>query len=116
MKARAMRPDRSAMREEATRVSKVSGVSFQDALDLLLIHDLRQWYPDNEELVTSIFEFERELHARDQMREVTRDILAILGVRTETGERITPMTDLTELAGQKIWAYVRSADPNSDGQ
>ena len=106
MKTQRTNADRAAVREEAKRISESSGMEFQDALDLLLIRNLRKRFPDNEEVVAGLFEFEREVHARDQMREVVRNIFVILEARTEDGVRITPTTDMAEIAGQAIWAPV----------
>ena len=107
MKARARETesDRAMIREEARRIGESSAVSFEDALDLVLIRNLRRRW-DDEEVVAGLFEFEREVHARDRMREVVRNIFAILEARTEAGIRITPTTDMTEIAGQTIWAPV----------
>ena len=105
-RARETESDRAMIREQAKRIGESSGMEFQDALDLLLISDLRKSFPDNEEAVAGLFEFEREVHARDRMREAVRNIFAILEARTEAGIRITPTTDMTEIAGQTIWAPV----------
>ena len=110
MKARAIETesDRAVIREDASRISKASGVAFQDALDLLLIHNIRKRHPGEEPVWAGMFEFERNVHARDEMRAVTRRVLVILGARTEDGKKITSTTKFDEIAGQKVLAPITS--------